>query len=324
METIIITGVCGFIGHNLAKSLLERGYKVVGIDNCQIVEQQNSHLFDLRKSILDIYPQFNYINYDLSKDIETLKDYFDKAQFVIHLAARAGIRQSMSRHKEYIINNVLAFSNVIMLSARSKIKHFIYASSSSVYGDQISIDGSKESDEISKPLSVYAVTKRANELEAYAITHSTGMKTTGLRFFSVYGPYGRKDMAPWIFAKSLIENRPIHLINEGKSYRDFTYIDDVVSCIIRVIETERNSSYEIYNIGSFHPRSVRNLLELLELNLSKCATIVTDKFDNSEVVKTYSNTRKFIEEYGVFNFTPLEKGISLFSKWYVDNLKFDL
>lgn len=208
------------------------------------------------------------------------------------------------------------------MAAKSNIKHFIFASSSSVYGDMnIPIDGLKEDMTGGKVQSVYAMTKVANEVEALVFSNKSKMQITGFRFFSVYGPYGRPDMAIWLFTDSILKDKPVKIFGKGLMKRDFTYIDDVILCIAKVIKIKRTSSFEIYNIGSMRPRTVLSLLSCIETELGRKAKIIFEDKDIADVDETFANMKKYTEEYEAgreLNFTRMEYGISKFCKWLID------
>lgn len=277
METIIITGSSGFIGYSLSKYLLKRDFRVIGID-MHNGEGEQKRLQDERLSQLIQFKNFKSVCKDLSEDLSDLKEYFNESNYVIHLAATPGVRESNRNPQKYIRNNIVAFSNVIEMAANSNIKHFIFASSSSVYGNMnIPVEGLKENMTGGKVQSVYAMTKIANEIEALVFSKKSKMQITGFRFFSVYGPYGRPDMAIWLFADSILKDKPVKVFGKGLMKRDFTYIDDVILCISKVIKIKRSSSFEIYNIGSMRPQTVLSLLNCIETELGHKAKIILKK-----------------------------------------------
>ena len=277
METIIITGSSGFIGYSLSKYLLKRDFRVIGID-MHNGEGEQKRLQDERLSQLIQFKNFKSVCKDLSEDLSDLKEYFNESNYVIHLAATPGVRESNRNPQKYIRNNIVAFSNVIEMAANSNIKHFIFASSSSVYGNMnIPVEGLKENMTGGKVQSVYAMTKIANEIEALVFSKKSKMQITGFRFFSVYGPYGRPDMAIWLFADSILKDKPVKVFGKGLMKRDFTYIDDVILCISKVIKIKRSSSFEIYNIGSMRPQTVLSLLNCIETELGHKAKIIFEE-----------------------------------------------
>lgn len=291
METIIITGSSGFIGYSLSKYLLKRDFRVIGID-MHNGEGEQKRLQDERLSQLIQFKNFKSVCKDLSEDLSDLKEYFNESNYVIHLAATPGVRESNRNPQKYIRNNIVAFSNVIEMAANSNIKHFIFASSSSVYGNMnIPVEGLKENMTGGKVQSVYAMTKIANEIEALVFSKKSKMQITGFRFFSVYGPYGRPDMAIWLFADSILKDKPVKVFGKGLMKRDFTYIDDVILCISKVIKIKRSSSFEIYNIGSMRPQTVLSLLNCIETELGHKAKIIFEEKDIADVNETFANMK---------------------------------
>lgn len=291
METIIITGSSGFIGYSLSKYLLKRDFRVIGID-MHNGEGEQKRLQDERLSQLIQFKNFKSVCKDLSEDLSDLKEYFNESNYVIHLAATPGVRESNRNPQKYIRNNIVAFSNVIEMAANSNIKHFIFASSSSVYGNMnIPVEGLKENMTGGKVQSVYAMTKIVNEIEALVFSKKSKMQITGFRFFSVYGPYGRPDMAIWLFADSILKDKPVKVFGKGLMKRDFTYIDDVILCISKVIKIKRSSSFEIYNIGSMRPQTVLSLLNCIETELGHKAKIIFEEKDIADVNETFANMK---------------------------------
>lgn len=319
MDTVIITGSSGFIGYSLAKHLLENNYRVIGIDKHDgkgVLEilQNERHLQLSRFE--------NYLNFrrNLCDSLSDLEDVFKEAKCVIHLAATAGVRESNYKPAKYIKNNIVAFSNIIEMAKKNNVRHFIFASSSSVYGDIIPSDsGFSENMKLGNVQSIYAMTKIENELEASVYSLQSEMKISGLRFFSVYGPFGRPDMAPWLFASSILQGLPVILYDKGLMRRDFTYIDDVVCSIQKIIEKERKSIYEIYNIGCSSPQFVLKLLKTIETSLGRKANINYKERICADVKETFANMEKFCNEYengSSVEFQSLENGIEKFCDWY--------
>lgn len=318
METIIITGSSGFIGYSLAKYLLKKKYKIIGIDLHDGKGEQRI-LQNQRLKQLEVFRDFTYIRKDLSEDISDLKEYFDKSNSVIHLAATPGVRESNIQPHKYIRNNIVAFSNVIEMSIKSNIGHFVFASSSSVYGNlDIPKGGLKENMIGETVQSIYAMTKKINEMEAEIISKRTSMQITGFRFFSVYGPYGRPDMAVWRFADSILNDKYVKVFGDGLIKRDFTYIDDVVFCIEKAIRNKRASSYEIYNIGCSRPVTLSALIRCIESEIGRKANIVYLEKESADVDETFANMEKYVTDYEIDEkhiFTPLEKGVAIFCEW---------
>lgn len=319
MDTVIITGTSGFIGYSLAKHLLENKYRVIGIDKHDgegVLEilQNERHL--------QLAGFENYLNIrrNLCDNISDLENAFKEAKCVIHLAATAGVRESNCKPAKYIENNIVAFSNVIEMARKANVHHFIFASSSSVYGDIVPPDsGFTENMQYGKIQSIYAMTKIENEIEASVYSLQSKMKISGLRFFSVYGPFGRPDMAPWLFASSILQGLPAIIYDKGLMRRDFTYIEDVVNSIQKVIEKEHGSIYEIYNIGCSSPQSVLKLLKTIEMSLGRRTNIIYKEKNCADVGVTFANMEKFCNEYEnghPIKFQTLEKGIKEFCDWY--------
>ena len=332
--TILVTGAAGFIGFHLCKRLLNDGEEVVGIDNINDYYDP-----ELKNSRLNILTSFNGKLFSFFKgnleDQQSMKTIFlkHKPKVVINLAAQAGVRYSLENPKSYIDSNLVGFINILEECRRHNIEHLIYASSSSVYGGNTKMPFS-ESDNVDHPVSIYAATKKSNELMAHSYSHLYGLPTTGLRFFTVYGPWGRPDMAPMIFAKSILKNESIKVFNYGEMERDFTYIDDVVEGIIRCCYKEAcvdenfnplnpNPStslvpYRIFNIGNSNPVNLTYFIELLEKNLGKKAIKDMQPMQPGDVASTAAKMDLLSSWVGYKPSTSIEQGISLFSKWYLD------
>ena len=284
MSKVLVTGAAGFIGFHVCKMLMENNYDVVGIDNLSnyySVILKESRIKELQNLDLKNVGNFEFkkINIVDQKKLNTLFNS-EKFELVIHLAAQAGVRYSIENPRTYVENNVIGFFNLMDECLKSKIQKFYYASSSSVYGNQIKVPYS-ENDQVNKPESFYAATKISNELMAHAYSSIHKLKTTGLRFFTVYGPWGRPDMAPMIFLDALYSNSPINIFNSGKLERDFTFITDVSSAIIKLIETDKNISsknYRIFNIGNSNPIVLTDFIDSIE-------TLTKKKF----IKKKYAN-----------------------------------
>ena len=324
MKTILVTGSSGFIGYHLTKRLLENNYKVIGIDNMNgyyDVDLKYYRLNELKK-----YNSFEFYDLDIEDfdDIEVVFKKYD-INIVVNLAGRAGVRTSNEFKKAYINTNIMGFYNILELSSKYNIKHLIFASSSSVYGDNINIPY-KEEENTDYPVSIYAATKKCDEVFAYTYSKLNNISITGLRFFTVYGPLGRPDMAYYSFTEKLLNKEKIEIYNNGDLKRDFTYIDDVVESIYKVIESTPKEKYNIYNIGNEHPIVIKDFINILKDSLIKENLLPNDfKLENfieykdmqkGDVYETYSDTSKF---YNDFNFKPntnIEDGINEFIKWY--------
>lgn len=312
MERICITGACGFIGFHLSKALCEKGYRVYGIDNLNDYydpELKINRLKELKK-----IDNFKFFECDITDALE-LEVLFRDLNFdvVYHLAAQAGVRYSITHPKAYLESNLIGFYNLIECIRKYPVKHFLFASSSSVYGNH---EGeSRESDHTDHPVSFYAATKKSTEVMAYSYAHLYHIKMTALRFFTVYGPWGRPDMAYYSFTEKIMNSEPIHVYSQGELLRDFTYIDDVVNECVKLMDQIPNS-YEIYNIGNNHPESVNRLVFYLEKYLDKKASITYLPMQEGDVKMTYANIDKLHALTGYTPKTGLEEGIRLFVSWY--------
>ena len=316
----LITGHAGFIGFSLAKSILENKKNfVVGIDNFN--KYYDVKLKKKRVQILNkVSNKKNLKSYycDL-RDEKKLKSIFSRHKFdiVVNLAAQAGIRYSLENPKEYITSNINGFFNLINLTKENKVKKFVYASSSSVYGNS-NKNFFKETDNTNKPLQIYAATKISNEMIAHSYSHLYNLNTIGLRFFTVYGPWGRPDMAIFKFTKNILQNKTIYLFNSGKNLRDFTYIDDVVSCIKNICISKKflKKKFQILNIGNSKPIQTLKMLKILEKIIKKKAKKKLSKKFKADSFKTSANTYLIKEMYKMQITTKMEDGLQYFFKWY--------
>lgn len=323
---IIITGVAGFIGFHLCKKLLYLGHQVRGVDNLN--NYYDVSLKESRLSQLIDYPNFEFQKIELSNQ-SIVSEIFNnfKPEIVIHLAAQAGVRYSLKNPHAYVDSNLVAFVNILEGCRHNRVKHLVYASSSSVYGANTKVPFSVN-DPVNQPVSLYAATKRANELMAYSYSHLYQIPTTGLRFFTVYGPWGRPDMAYFSFTRNIIAHQPIDIFNNGNMGRDFTYIDDVIEGIIRVMykppqlessgENLDNVSppYRLYNIGNNQPVKLLHFIEILE----NCLDIKAEKrflpMQPGDVLETYADIDDLKRDTGFSPSTPLEVGLMHFVNWY--------
>ena len=330
---ILITGVAGFIGSALAKKLLSLNFSVVGIDNLN-----NYYSVDFKKERLnsihnkDENNKFAFHEISIA-DKTNLNFIFNqiKPKIVINLAAQAGVRYSISNPEKYVESNLVGFANVLEASRNNEIENLIFASSSSVYGGNTLLPFS-ESQSVNHPISLYAATKKSNELMAHAYSHLYNLSTTGLRFFTVYGPWGRPDMAPFIFSKSILDGTPIDVFNYGKMTRDFTYIDDVVEAIISCCKkpSTKDSSFDtknpkpfssfapfrIFNVGNNNSIALMDFIKLLEKNLGKKAIINYKSLQDGDVISTYADLKNIKDWIGYEPSTSVEDGIEKFSKWF--------
>jgi UDP-glucuronate 4-epimerase len=324
---ILVTGTAGFIGFHLAKKLLERGDEVVGLDNINdyyYVSLKYARLEELgiaRDKIQERvavgskrYDTHRFIKVDL-EDTETINRLFETEKFdaVCHLAAQAGVRYSIENPHAYIQSNVVGFMNILEACRHHGVTNLSYASSSSVYGLNRS-QPFKTTDQTDTPVSLYAATKKSNELMAHTYSHLYGIQATGLRFFTVYGPWGRPDMAPMLFADAIIHDRSIKVFNHGKMSRDFTYVDDIVNGVIKVID--HPSDYRIYNIGNNAPVNLMEFIEILEKAIGKKAEKNFIEMQPGDVESTYAGVSGLIEDFGYKAATSLEDGIGEFVHWY--------
>lgn len=313
---ILITGAAGFIGYHASLKFCKKKYSVVGLDN--INEYYDINLKKSRLSNLQKLSNFSFYKVDI-KDEKKINNIFKSEKFdlVIHLAAQAGVQYSISHPEAYVNSNLIGFYNIINSCVKNKINHLIYASSSSVYGSNKKIPF-KESHKCSSPISFYAATKLANEAIAHSYSHIHGIKTTGLRFFTVYGPYGRPDMSPFIFAKAISNNEPLRIYNNGKLKRDFTYIDDAVNAIKLIIKNKpkMNNLSSFYNVGSNAPVAILDFIKLFEQSLKKKATIQFHPLLKGDVVETYADTSSLQNHYNYKPKTSIAKGVKNFINWY--------
>lgn len=332
---ILVTGTAGFIGYHLAKRLLERGDEVVGIDS--INDYYDVRLKYARLSETGIaeseieygkavqsteYPAYRFIKLQL-EDRDALQKLFAEEHFdaVMNLAAQAGVRYSLENPYAYIESNVVGFVNLLECARHNPVRHFVYASSSSVYGGNTKTPFS-EDDRVDNPVSLYAATKKSNELMANVYSKLYGIPTTGLRFFTVYGPWGRPDMAPILFTKAIVAGEPIKVFNNGNLSRDFTYIDDIIEGVVRVIDKapaatdEHPVPAEVYNIGCGHPMQLMDFIRTLEKSLGRKAEMNMMPMQKGDVYTTYADTTKLERDFGYKPHVTLEEGIARFVKWY--------
>ncbi len=331
-NSILVTGCAGFIGFHVAKRLLADGYPVVGVDNLN--DYYDVSLKKARLEQLQKFAEFSFIRASL-EDRKTIGEVFSSNSFpkVIHLAAQAGVRYSLENPYAYIDSNIVGFLNILEGCRRDGVEHLIYASSSSVYGANAKMPFS-EHDNVDHPLSLYGVTKKANELMAHAYSHLYGLPTTGLRFFTVYGPWGRPDMALFIFTKAILEGKSIKVFNYGKMKRDFTYIDDVVEGVIRLLDKKpepkpawdainpdpatSSAPYRIYNIGNNQPVELSRFIAVLESALGREAQKEYLPLQAGDVPETYAAIDDLFQAVGFRPVTPIEEGIKKFVAWYKD------
>ena len=330
MKKILVTGAAGFIGHNLSKRLLEEGRIVVGLDNLNDYYDVNLKKARLQQ-LLD-FEGFTHVKEDMA-DRPAMAALFRDHQFdaVVNLAAQAGVRYSLLNPQSYVDTNLVGFGNILEGCRHGQVKHLVYASSSSVYGANTRMPFSVH-DNVDHPVSLYAASKKAGELMAHAYSHLFQLPTTGLRFFTVYGPWGRPDMALFLFTRAILEDRPIDIFNNGDMERDFTYIDDIVEGVVRVIDRipqpnpdwsgehpDPATSYcpwRVYNIGNNSKESLMRYIEVLEDCLGKKAKKNFLPMQNGDVPATYANVDDLVRDIDFRPNTPIEKGVCRFVDWY--------
>lgn len=330
MSKILVTGAAGFIGFHLCQKLLLRGETVVGIDN--INNYYDVNLKQARLNELFNYPCFEFLKLDIAERAEVAELFASfKPELVLHLAAQAGVRYSISHPHAYVDSNLVGFVNLLEECRHTEVQHLVYASSSSVYGANSKIPFSV-SDQVDYPISLYAATKKANELMAYTYSHLYGLPTTGLRFFTVYGPWGRPDMAYFLFTQAILCGEPIKVFNYGKMRRDFTYIDDIVEGVVQVLEKVPQSNpdvansvvnlalikapYKLYNIGNNQAVNLIDFIEILENCLGVKAHKQLLPLQPGDVLETYADIEDLVKDTGFKPSTPLKVGLEHFVKWY--------
>jgi UDP-glucuronate 4-epimerase len=311
---ILVTGSAGFIGYHLCKSLLDDGYEVLGIDNINNYYDPNLKLARLNK--LETYKNFKFEKVDIAnRDSITHSFKSFKPNKVVNLAAQAGVRYSIENPYVYMNSNLVGFLNIIELCRHNEVKGFIYASSSSVYGGNIKIPFSEE-DRVDNPISLYAASKKSNELIVNAYSHLYGLHTTGLRYFSVYGPWGRPDMAMLIFTRKILAGEPIPIFNNGNMKRDFTYIDDIVAGTRAAID--KNYKCEVFNLGNHKSEQLMDVVSLIEKNLGKKAEINFLPMQPGDVPESFADIDKSIEMLNYKPTTNVDVGIKKFIDWYLN------
>ena len=317
MKKFLVTGAAGFIGFHVSKALLKCGYAVTGYDNLN--EYYDVSLKHSRLALLEEYPCFNFVKgalEDAARVSETVRPDFD---VIIHLAAQAGVRYSLEHPETYISSNLVGTFNILEAARANKTPHILFASSSSVYGANEKTPFYVE-DNTDSPVSLYAATKKSNELMAYSYSHLFGIPTTGMRFFTVYGPYGRPDMALFKFTKNILAGKPIEVYNDGDMYRDFTYIDDIVKGVVELVDKSRalkaKPPFAVYNIGNNKPVRLSDFVALVEDALGKKAEITYKPMQPGDVYKTYADVDMLMKDTGFRPGTELGDGIRNFVKWY--------
>jgi len=322
---ILLTGAAGFIGLHTAQRLLARGDTVVGIDNLN--NYYDVALKEARLALLRDQPGFRFQRVDLA-DRGGMAELFAGEHFdaVVHLAAQAGVRYSITHPNAYLDSNLSGFGHVLEGCRAQQVQHLVYASSSSVYGGNTKMPFA-ETDTVDHPVSLYAATKKANELMAHTYSHLYGIPTTGLRFFTVYGPWGRPDMAYFLFTRAILAGKPIPVFNHGRMQRDFTYIDDIVEGVLRVLdkpatpESDKAAPYRVFNIGNHQPVPLLDFIDCLEQALCRTAVKEFLPMQEGDVPATYASTDALREWIGFSPSTPLADGIGRFVAWYRDHYR---
>ncbi|MBN2433467.1 MAG: GDP-mannose 4,6-dehydratase [Acidobacteria bacterium] len=313
--TILVTGTAGFIGYHVARVLLERGRQVIGYDNLN--DYYSVRLKRDRHGRLTEWDRFTAVEADLC-DADRLASLFGAHEIrqVCHLAAQAGVRYSLVNPGAYQRSNLEGFLNIMEMARRHQVERFVYASSSSVYGGQPKVPFA-ESDPVDRPVSLYAATKKANELMAHTYTHLYGMPTIGLRFFTVYGPWGRPDMAVWLFARAILQNEPIRIFNYGRMHRDFTYIEDILAGVLAALDTTGLEPYELINLGNNHPENLLDMVDLLEELLAVPARKEMLPMQPGDVPATWADITRARAKLGYEPQISLKEGLTLFVDWFV-------
>ena len=321
----LVTGAAGFIGYYLSKRILEHGGNVIGIDNLNdyyAVSLKEDRLKELEKvSGAGDNGTFTFIKGDIS-DKAAIDELFakEKPDVVVNLAAQAGVRYSIDHPDTYINSNIIGFYNILEACRHNPVKHLLYASSSSVYGGNTKIPFSTD-DKVDEPVSLYAATKKSNELMAHAYSKLYDIPATGLRFFTVYGPMGRPDMALFLFANKIMNDQPIQIFNNGDMKRDFTYVDDIVTGVFNMLTnppkpTEKGVRYKVYNIGNNSPEQLMDFVGFLEKKLGKEAKKEFLPMQPGDVYQTYADVSELEKDFGFKPCTPLEEGVGRFVDWY--------
>ena len=327
---VLVTGAAGFIGMHVAQRLLARGDEVVGVDNLNAY--YDVALKQARLDLLAQHSGFRFVRLDIA-DTDAVGKLFHREGFqrVAHLAAQAGVRYSLDNPQVYVQSNLVGFVNVLEGCRYGTVEHLVYASSSSIYGGNKKMPFS-EHDNVDHPISLYAATKKSNELMAHTYSHLFGLPTTGLRFFTVYGPWGRPDMSYFKFTKAILEGRPIEVFNHGKMQRDFTYVDDIVEGVVRVLDrppraqpdfdamhpdpASSSAPFRIYNIGSHRPVDLMTFIKVLEGALGREAEKELLPLQDGDVVATYAQTEALQAAIGFVPATSITEGIGRFVDWY--------
>lgn len=318
-KTYLVTGGAGFIGFHLSKSLLDKGAVVIGFDNMN--DYYDVKLKEDRLAILEKYDKYIFIKGDLADNADVFRAFQEhRPQIVVNLGAQAGVRYSIDNPRVYMESNMMGFFHILEGCRYFPVEHLVYASSSSVYGGNEKVPFSTE-DKVDEPVSLYAATKKSNELMAHAYSKLYHIPVTGLRFFTVYGPYGRPDMAYFKFTNKILAGEPIQVYNNGDMYRDFTYIDDIVEGVENIlcnppVENGKGARYKIYNIGNNKPVKLMDYIETLEKCLGETARKEYLPMQPGDVYQTYADVSELMRDYGFRPDTSIEEGLSRFVDWY--------
>ncbi|MCB1049002.1 MAG: GDP-mannose 4,6-dehydratase [Acidobacteria bacterium] len=317
---VLVTGGAGFIGYHCAKALLEQGHSVHVLDN--VNDYYNPQIKLARIKQLEHFGRFSFQKGPLENaDFVNHQFAHFGPEKVLHLAAQAGVRYSLTHPHAYVQSNVVAFVNILEACRHFGKPRLVYASSSSVYGGNTRLPFSV-SDRVDTPISLYAATKKANELMAHTYTHLYAMETVGLRFFTVYGPWGRPDMAMWLFADAILADRPIQVFNHGDMYRDFTYIDDIVQGTLACLNVSQIAPYEVFNLGNHRSEHLLALIDLIEQTLGKKAKRELLPMQPGDVQSTYADIEHAQNVLGFHPTTPIQSGVPQFLKWFVEHPEF--
>lgn len=323
-KKVLITGAAGFIGFHLAKRLLLLGASVCGIDNLN--DYYDVSLKEARLTILEKEPAFTFARGDLANEAAVTKLFEDfRPDIVVNLAAQAGVRYSIDNPRSYIQSNIVGFFNILEACRHYPVEHLLYASSSSVYGNQEKTPFAT-TDNVDHPISLYAATKKSDELMAYTYSHLYGIPATGLRFFTVYGPWGRPDMAYFKFTNKIVRGEPIQIYNHGDMLRDFTYVDDIVRGVENMLcnppkANEFGDRYKVYNIGNNRPEKLMDFIETLEKAIGREAKKEYLPMQPGDVYQTYADVTDLIRDFDFKPSTPISEGLGRFAEWYKDYYK---